>query len=416
MVADTHRHGSASSWSAYSIYSKLSGGSFYLHSVLMTEPYVFKHPAKRFAAKTLDALGSWVRSSLFRPVKAFDRSQVKKILLIRLDHLGDAIMVRPAIDAVLSHFPEATVDFLVAAENAPLFAHEPRLNLIPMTHHWFSRRSNWLDKMTEMEKLVPILRREHYDLGIDFRGDLRNILLMTFAGIPERVGYGITGGGFLLTRQEPYDSSLHQTSLNMKLLNSLGIDEKPSARAFSYPAEKKSSFKENAARPFRVIIHPGAGYASKRWPAENFRSLIEKILATYSFAHVVLIGTREDQQLFPILEQEGAITDLRGKTKIEDLPALFDTARLYIGNDSGPAHLAAFQNLPGIIIFSGTNQPALWQPWSEKFQIIRHEVPCSPCEAQQCPLTHHDCLQKISVDQVLAAAADLISHETSNRA
>ena len=167
----------------------------------MSEHYLFKHPAKRYVAVCLDACGSFWRRLSPRPDKPFDPRGVKKILLIRLDHLGDVLMVRPALDAVRSYFPEATIDFLLASDYAALFSYEPRLNLIPVTHHWFSRHSPWMDQITEIRELIARLRREHYDLGIDFRGDLRNIALMTLAEIPERVGYGITGGGFFLTRQ-----------------------------------------------------------------------------------------------------------------------------------------------------------------------------------------------------------------------
>lgn len=340
----------------------------------MAERYVLKHPAKRFLVTCLDALGSLYRRFVPCPAQDFDPKEIKKILLIRLDHLGDAVMVRPALDAVRDAFPEAAVDFLVSGDNAVLFTPEPRLNIIACDHHWFSRRSTLIQQCLEMEDLIPKLRREHYDLGIDFRGDLRHILMMTLAGIPERAGYGITGGGFLLTRQVAYDPKLHQVDSNLKVLSELGIKPKALRRPFLYGkerAERLSSVLNSRQSP-KIVLHGGAGLPEKRWPIENYQALIERILSGYSSAQIFLIGTREEQTGFPVLEQEGRLTDLRGKTKLEELPALFNKADFYIGNDSGPAHLAAFQGLPGIIIFNAVNDPEVWRPWSERFKIISH--------------------------------------------
>jgi heptosyltransferase III len=361
------------------------------------ERYVYKHPFKRQAAGFFDALGSLYRRLRPHKTPPFDPASVEKILLIRLDHLGDVIMTRPAIDAVRAHFPKASIDLLVSSDTAELFTGDPSINLVPVTHHWFSRRSSLMEQITEMEDLVPMLRRERYDVGIDFRGDLRHILLMSFAGIRERIGYGITGGDFLLTRKSEYDRTLHQVESNMKLLSPLGIESIPKRRSFAVGASQKHSFfnfQDKSSASVRVILHPGAGLAEKKWPQENFQILIRELLQRYASFHVLLIGTREEKNSFAVLEQEGRLTDLRGKTKLSDLPALFDASHLYIGNDSGPAHLAAFQGMAGIIIFSGINDPNVWKPWSERFHII----------------TDKD-IQTISPEQVMGAVERLLESD-----
>ncbi len=384
----------------------------------MFDHYLFKHPLKRYAVGCLDAAGSFLTQRKDIGSEPFDPASIKKILAMRLDHLGDVIMVRPALKALRDHFPKAQIDFLVSSDVGPILGKELRLNIIPVSRHWFSRDFSLSSCVQELFQLIPILRHERYDLGIDFRGDFRNIILMASAGIPERLSYPVTGGGFLLTRQTSYDRKLHQVLLNLKLLEPLGIAAKPESHPIPCTDLQKEFFLKafpeisESARPVKIILHSGAGYPSKKWPQERFRTLIKNILDHHPQAHVILIGTRGEQNSFPVLERKGVLTDLRGRTRIEQLPVLFALSHLYIGNDSGPAHLAAAQGLAGVIIFSGTNDASVWRPWSEKFQLVQHPVPCSPCEAKNCPLGHHDCIEKISVEQVFAAVETALAENS----
>ena len=369
--------------------------------------YAFKNKSKRFWAALGDAVGhaAFLVPRFLKP--KLDLARIKKILVIRLDHLGDVAMTRPALQALFNHFPHAQIDLLVPAETAPLLQDSREVRkILTMEHSWFSK-SSLKEQWREAQNILGHLKEQHYDLGIDFRGDLRNILLMAFAGIPERFGYGRTGGGFLLTYLGKYSRKEHQVELNRKLLRPLGIDEEPANEPFLYSQSRKLQFWESTgrllpegARP-RIVIHPGAGYPSKRWPASKFKTLIERILAE-NLGPIILIGTETEKNLLSLDVRDPRLIDLRGKTRLEELPILLDACHVFIGNDSGPSHIAAAQGLPLILLFSGTNDALVWHPWAKSIALIRHEVPCSPCEARECPLIHHDCMEKISVEEVLA--------------
>ena len=173
--------------------------------------YVYRHGLKRIAAAFFDFVGAWLTLPFRHPPANIE--SVKKILVIRLDQIGDVVMTRPALKAIQERFPQAEMDALVSSETAPLFSFIPGIHtVIVFKGGWFS--------------ILRLLRLRKYDLAIDFRGDLRNIALMAAAGIPHRLGYGITGGGFLLTHEGRFSRRLHQVELNLQLLSPLKVESR----------------------------------------------------------------------------------------------------------------------------------------------------------------------------------------------
>ncbi len=376
--------------------------------------YIFKRKSKRLLAALFDALGSLFFLFSRLTQRKLDPACIQKILVIRLDQLGDTAMMRPALRALRARFPHARIDLLLARETAPLFqdSREAR-EILVLDGSWFSD-ARPRDQWKNAQKILKQLQENHYDLGVDFRGDLRNIVLMHFAKIPFRFGYGVTGGRFLLTHPGDYSPREHQVMLNLKLLKPLRINPEIFNEPFSYSETRKVKFWESPGRLLpqgpkpRILIHPGAGFPSKRWSPENFRVLIESILQE-DLGHVILIGTEKEKVFLPLQVGDERVIDLRGQTTLDELPILFDACHFYIGNDSGPSHIAAAQGLSLVILFSGTNDASVWHPWSKSLALVRHEVPCSPCEARECPLKHHDCMEKISPEQVLTEVRKFLS-------
>lgn len=376
--------------------------------------YIYKHPLKRSVAAAFDQVGTWIYPLIAKKSSEFNPAEIKRILAVRLDHMGDVLMVRPALKAVAEAFPQASLDFMISEEFSPLLAQDSFIHrIIPVRHHWF-QRSGWAgDHYQDFSKLVQELRYESYDLGIDFRGDLRNIFLMTAAKIPARLSYSLTGGRFFLTHQGDYDRAMHQVALNLQLLNKIGISSLPGPLPLQYTEDQKRAFLERFSflkelQTKRLIIHMGAGYPSKRWPIDSFRQLITRTLKTKT-AKVILIGTKNERSDMPVAEHPGELFDLRGLLTLTELPILMDVSHFYLGNDSGPAHIAAAQAIPGLILFSGTNESAMWRPYSERLEILENKVPCAPCESQVCPLKHHDCMEQILPGDVIEKVISFLS-------
>ncbi|HNX68413.1 MAG TPA: glycosyltransferase family 9 protein [Candidatus Omnitrophota bacterium] len=379
--------------------------------------YLFKSAWKRASAACLDAVGDL----LFYPVrssrKPMDLGTIKRILAIRLDHIGDVVMTRPAIRALHKKFPHAAIDLLVSEDLAPLFASAKEIaRVIPVPNGWFSRKAPLGNKIREFFRLWALLKKERYDLGLDFRGDFRNILLMFLAGIRYRLGYGLTGGGFLLTEDIPFDATAHQILIGLNLLRFFHVAQDNKLLPFEYSQEQAQAFWQVLATELpttvlpRVMVHMGAGSVAKQWGNDNFRALLQKI-SEANLAQILLIGSQEERDALPDLKLHVQnIIDLRGKARLQDLPVLMDACDVFIGNDSGPAHIAAAQGLEVVLIASGTNDIRFWHPWTERLRLLHYDVPCSPCELKVCPVAGHLCLENITVEQVFDAFRSVLDH------
>ncbi len=446
--------------------------------------YPFKSFWKRALAGCFDAVGRALSFPLRSRRKPLDLAAARSILVIRLDHIGDVVMSRPAIRALHKKFPHAAIDLLVTEDIAPLFEPSKEIRtVIAAKHGWFNRNASFVQKCSEFWKLAGMLRGQAfsddalrgqtvneclspksadvtprgqainqclspkddpktgpYDIGIDLRGDLRNILLMSLAGVKHTIGYGIAGGGFLLDEEVPYDATQHQVWLNLNLLNSFHVAQDNKLLPFEYSPDRTREFWKKIKTPPpttllpRVAIHMGSGYPSKRWPSGNFQTLIQEI-DRKMLAQIVLIGTEAERDATPdfrsqephdanpsqpratsyggndmLLETLNSerLIDLRGKTALQDLPGLLDVCDVFIGSDSGPAHIAAAQGLEIILLVSGTNDIRLWYPWTERLTLLQHEVPCSPCGLETCPVEGHPCVEEITVDQALNALLSVL--------
>ena len=149
-------------------------------------------------------------------------------------------------------------------------------------------------------------------------------------------------------------------------------------------------------------MHFGAGNAAKRWPARAWKVLVERFLV--SGWRVVVVGGIDDVPLSSVLEPHEWLRDWTGTMTVAETTAFLERADLFIGADSGPAHLAASAGTLSVILFSGTNQPRQWRPWSRHSLVLRHRVPCHPCHQKVCPLAGHPCMAGLHPDRVYRGA------------
>jgi ADP-heptose:LPS heptosyltransferase len=396
-----------------------------------------------------------------RPARTVVRP--RKILVVQLDHLGDAVLSTPLIAELRAAYPEATIDVLASPSNHEVFEADPLVNLVKVAERtWFERRPDRWGLITAVWNLGWSLRAVRYDLGIDVRGDVLTVMVLALAGIPRRVGWAMGGGAFLLTDVAPWVPGRHEVKSRLALLNRLGITPDEStrvdvhvrdadriavarrlagewprrsprrvveayatttarvrpgeAREVRSPTQTKKSISDGpdwlhadrfSSLPPLLAVHLGAGNAAKRWPTDSWKVLIERFLE--SDWRVVVIGGIEDAPLSSVLEPHDRLRDWTGSLTVTQTTALLERADLFIGSDSGPAHLAASAGTLSIILFSGTNQPRQWRPWSRHSLVLRHRVPCQPCHQKVCPLADHPCMSGLSPDRVYRGALRLWS-------
>lgn len=335
---------------------------------------------------------------------------IRKILVIRLDHIGDTIFATPAFHAIKEAYPSARLDVLVNKQSKDVVKNNPHIDRI-MTYDapWFKQKNRRLIKLKEFLRLAKALRGEKYDVGIDLRGDSRHIVLMLLAAIRYRIGYGITGCGFLLNKEVGFRPNVHEFEHNLDILRAVGIRAVYKKSELFITDEHETFAKEFytnnglSEKDFVVCIHSGAGYPSKRWLPKKWAQLINALRQQFN-AEIVIIGTKDDKTVSDNIKEiaKTKVIDAVGKTTLNGLAALLKKANLFIGTDSGPSHIAAAVDTPSVILYSGTNDARQWAPLGKKIIIIQKELPCRECEKLKC--ANNVCMDLITVNEVMEAA------------
>ncbi len=426
---------------------------------VITGRYRYSKLRWRIIVYALDAVGTLAMAvwRLFR--KARTVTVPRRILILQLDHLGDSVLTSPLISLLRAVYPAATIDVLASPSNHEVFEADPGVSRVHIAERtWFERHPGRWGLLGEVWRLGRLIRGEQYDLGIDVRGDVLSVLVLSLGGIPRRVGWAMGGGAFLLTDVADWVRGRHEVRARMALLKPLGIstDDPPRvevhvsdsdramvgrclaaawprkpARKLEVPVGRGWRHGSDVAREPRFLatpsrtqpldldperlhagrfgplppllaVHLGAGTAAKRWPPSHWNTLIQRFL--HDGWRVVVVGGPEDPLADEVLPHHDRLRDLTGRLTVTQTTALLERADLFIGADSGPAHLAASAGTLSVILFSGTNQPHQWRPWSRHSMILRHRVPCHPCHQKACPLAGHPCMTDLEPDRVFRAA------------
>lgn len=333
----------------------------------------------------------------------------QRILLIRLSSLGDVVLTTPVIRAVRAHFPNAYIAMLVAKQSADVLQENPHLDEI-ITFDRFSKNKD----TGEMLRVVRILRERKFTLTIDLQRKLRTELLMYLSGAAERVGKGR-----LCTVRVPEQGNKHATAHYFDLLHAAGIPAVDQRLEMFLAAPERA----DAARQFdaagvtktglKVGLFPGAGWKLREWMPERFAAIGDKLVEHFD-ANVLIFGGQTEAELVDTvanLMDARAIT-FAGDLAIRELAACIEKCDLFLTNDTGPMHIAAAVGTPTVSLF-GPGNHIRFQPLGELHQIIRHDVPCSPCKQFTNKCKDNICMKGIHVDEVwqsVSIALTKVSH------
>ena len=389
----------------------------------------------------IDSLGAlgfglirWLRRSARRAVAGQPAPPPKNpddpraILLVQLDHLGDAIITSVMLPPLRRRYPHASIEVLAGPWNRELFEAMPEVDRVHVSRvNRFARgcRFGWiLSTFWSGYRL----RRRKFDLAIDVRGEFPLALILWLSGARRRLGWNCGGGGFLLTDTPRFVPDRPEAESRLALLAELGIQPDASGEARRptfHPTEQsrrrvarrlaESAWEEPSEGP-RIVLHVGAGTPAKGWPAESWQELVGRLVVRLG-ARIVLVGGPRDRAVARRILGRRAwpdLADCTGRLDVVELAALLEQADLVVGADSGPAHLAAAVGAPVVVLFSGTNRPRQWQPCGEHVRVLQHRVDCSPCNRRKCPWSDHPCMRRLTPRRV-AEAVERLHRETSRR-
>jgi lipopolysaccharide heptosyltransferase II len=338
-----------------------------------------------------------------------------KVIVRVPNHLGDCLMAHPAIVALASAAEDTYITLLLPHWAEPIYAHMKNISLLTLDS----------DKLHGPGAIIfqsRLLRKMKFDSGIVLTPSFSSALILLLAGVRNRYGYHGEGRGFLLNHSVTNpDRIVHRSQSYMRLIehftqssrpySSPQMEILPSARSAAIALLRENGMDESEQF---VAIAPQAVAESRRWGSDNYAALAQIILSSFGGC-IVLIGADSERAAgAQIAGDDKRIINLCGRTDIGSAAALLKKARLFIGNDSGLAHLAAAVGT-ALVILSGADNPAETSPLSEKkIVIIKDNLDCISCVKNVCPRSGADfmrCMRDISVDQVFAAARKLLNAE-----
>jgi len=351
----------------------------------------------------------------------------RNILVIRVDHIGDLMISTPVYKALKERYPEAKITVLVGPWAAELLQHNPFVDrIITLDCPWWSsaRRSvpaNIGTFILNYLKLLPVLRSQRFDLGIDLRADFRHIFLFLYlARIKYRLSYHRSGGEYLLTEALPYEGffAIHEMEKDLRLLKALNISVEPTVPQLWWGKEESDMVavwlreEHLGTDDFKVIISPSARSPIRTWSPQKFGQLADWIIEEFS-GRVILVGGPEERDLIRSIEERmrNNSINLAGKTTLLEVAALCDSCQLFIGVEGGLMHIAAATSIPVIALY-GPMRPELTRPDREDFHVVYRAFPCSPCLQLECPYStssRGECMEAISLQEVKEMTGKIIS-------
>ena len=355
---------------------------------------------------------SFIVNLLIYQRKYLDAAKIRKIIIFRLDHLGDVLLSIPAIANIRKSFPLAHITMVVNASSEPLARLIPYVDDIVCYNARFFDRSDSV-KILDIGHVIRFLNgmKKKYDLIFDLRGSFISILF----AIVSKSKYRFDRGTYLINRKLKSKPEEHEAEINLGIVARSGISIESKEISLNL-GQNDSGFAdallyEFGASNLRVIvIHPGSPTILKRWSEERYASLIIQLLLEYP-SRVLIIGGKSEKEIAEHIiskVNDQNVIDLTGQMDICQLAAVLKKSDLFIGNDSGPMHLAASCGTKVIGLFGPTNHKR-FGPYGSNCITLRKEPDCSPCAKESCKFSNYKCIDQISVDHVMAIARQMLS-------
>jgi ADP-heptose:LPS heptosyltransferase len=356
-----------------------------------------------------------------------DPARIRRVLVLRLDRLGDLIMSLPALHDLRLAVPEAQITLAVGRWCESIAERAPVDEILRWSAPWVGRRLEGRASLAALVRAARALRARPPDLAIDLQGDVRAMLLMALTGARHRVGYLNTGGGWLLTHAVPLDETVSWVDQNrLAVRRALGAlpAQVPSGGILVRAEDRALGLRllserlGGLPRPL-VGVHPSGGRLVKQWDPARWRAVAQR-LAQELGAAIVVTGSQADRALASsVLEGfSGAAVDLAGVLDVRETLAVISVLDLFLSADTGPMHMACAVGTPSVSVF-GPSDPQRYfsAPAADvgaRHVVVRADLWCAPCNLIRRPPDEcagpiaPECLRLVSVDEVSAQAAALL--------
>ena len=325
------------------------------------------------------------------------------VVVIRLRSLGDTVLTTPALRLLKSSRPDLSITAVVERSFVPLLEGNSDLaDLIPVDRGGRAKL-----------RAAAAIRRRKPVLCLNLHGGSTSAWMTALSGARFKAGFAHFSPAVPYNVRIPpaqeilgrgADDPVHTAEHHASAMFFLGVPKAPVPRAVLSASPEMPGKPEPYA-----VMHVGAAYATKQWPVERFRRLALFLRDNRGIEPVIVAGPGQGALL-------GGFTgfDRRDGLTLAQLQSLLAGAALFVGNDSGPAHMAAAFGIPSAVIF-GSSSSSVWRPWRTEHEVIETDWDCKPCPGDRCyEFDEPRCILSVEVGSVEAAIGRLLPAVASN--
>lgn len=333
---------------------------------------------------------------------------MRNVLIIKLRYIGDVLLATPTVCAIKAARPDVRVTMMVSRGTEDVLSGNQDIDEIVV-----------LDKgsLAAQWRLIAGLRRRRFDTVIDLTDGDRSAFLSWISGALVRIGFNDEHRwrGRCYTHVVQHAPGVqHRIDRDLETLKPMSIQVgSKDPQLWLTPEEENSAdqlLDQLGVQRSQsiVILQPGARYWFKAWPPERFARLADHLTSQYG-CQVLIGGSDQDIDLAQQIRQmaEGRPIIMAGRTTIKQFAAIVKKSALFVGNDSGAMHVATAIGTPVVALF-GPSNPAEWGPRGGAAEVIYKEVDCRACFHPTCLRGEQNCMQLITIDEVIMAAARLL--------
>ncbi len=350
-------------------------------------------------------------------------ADLRRVLLVRLDNMGDVLLTTPAFRAVRWALPDAHLALMAGPAGCAVGRLNPDIDetilyRAPNEDVYFELAQDPGRELAAMETL----RGGDFDAAIIFTSYKQSALpaayLCYLAGIPLRAAGSFEGPGSLLTHRHRYTEALpprHESLRGLELTEALGFPIVEPEMVLEPRPEDEEEANDLLGRlgvDRFVLVHPGSSASSRTYPAERYARVVEEMSSRTGLPVIVTGGTGEKDLTRMVAGSSGI--PLGGETSLGVFAALVGRAATVVTNNTGATHVASALKTPVVTVFSGTNPPEQWGPWRTPNRLLTNPVPCAPCYKRVCPIGH-ECLTGIAPATVTGAAIELLGEDAARK-
>jgi ADP-heptose:LPS heptosyltransferase len=351
-----------------------------------------------------------------------EAAEVREVLVLRLDRMGDVLMSLPALRALRARLPLARIRLAVGRWSEEVAGLAPVDEVLVWNAPWAARPGEPADSLRGLWRRARALRDVGLDLALDLQGDLRAALLMAASGARRRVGYANTGGAYLLTDVVGLDETISWVEQNRAAVQlAVGAASPPprgepvlrgggeeAARLFG-------SLGLSAARRPLVGVHPSGGRAVKQWDPARWAEVAARLERDFG-ATIVVTGSEADRPLAEAVARglRGKPVLLAGRLGVRETMDVIAGLDLFLSPDTGTMHMACAVGTPSVSVFGPSDSVRYFSGQGPRHVVVRADLWCSPCNLIRKPPDEcagpepPECLRLVSVDEVYARAAGLL--------